>query len=470
MQPTFPYNPGNMLYNPYQQPFDKLVASKYKLRNRSIKDRVKLLSKMEKSLLNYRQLFRDALFSDFRKPFAETDITELYVVLKEIRHAKANLRNWSRPQSKETPLALLGTSAQVVFESKGVCLILSPWNYPVNLALAPLVAAIAAGNAVLLKPSEHTPHTSATLKKFIDETFSDNEVVLVEGGKEVAEKLLELPFDHIFFTGGHKVGSFVMQAAAKQLISVTLELGGKSPVYIHHDANIKDAAEKINAAKLVNAGQSCIAPDYLLAHSDIADELISELKNQSLRFFNQNNKGLQDYSSIVNTNNFNRLLKLAGIETVTSENKENRIFPPVIVSEIPKGSELMEEEIFGPILPVVKVSNQEEALKIMHQYPSTLAIYIFSGNRKVKEFFRQNTSSGSICYNECAVQFLNPGLPFGGIHQSGIGRSHGKAGYLTFSNERVIFHQRVGLTTAKLLYPPYNNFKKKIVDLLLKYF
>jgi len=459
-----------MVIHPFQTQFDKLTASKFKLRNRSIRERVKLLSKMEKSVLSYRQIFRDALFSDFRKPFTETDITELYVVLKEIRHAKANLRNWSRTESKEAPLALLGTSAQVAYEGKGVCLILSPWNYPVNLLLAPLVSAIAAGNAVLLKPSEITPNTSAALKKFIAETFSDSEVVLVEGGREVAEQLLELPFDHIFFTGGHKVGSLVMQAAAKQLISVTLELGGKSPVYIHHDANIKDAAEKINAAKLVNAGQSCIAPDYLLAHIDIADELIAELKNQSLKFFNHNNKNQNAYASIVNTNHYNRLLKMAGLQSGDSENEPNRIIPPLIVSEIPKVSELMEEEIFGPILPVVKVSNQEEALKVMHQYPTTLSIYIFSRNGKVKEFFRQNTSSGSICYNECAVQFLNPGLPFGGMHQSGIGRSHGKAGFLAFSNERVIFHQRVGITTAKLLYPPYSNFKNKIVDLLLKYF
>lgn len=425
---------------------------------------------MEKAILQYRQEFRDSLFMDFRKPYTETDVTELYVVLKEIRHAKANLRNWVRPVSLETPLALLGTSGRVIYEGKGVCLIISPWNYPVNLALAPLVSAIAAGNSVLLKPSEYTPHTSATLKKFINETFSDNEVILVEGGKDVAEQLLELPFDHIFFTGGHKVGSLVMQAAAKQLISVTLELGGKSPVYIHHDADIKDAAEKINAAKLVNAGQSCIAPDYLLAHADIVDELISELKNQSLRFYNEKNKGPQDYSSIVSTSHFSRLLKLAGLQSGNSENELNRVFPPLIISEIPSDAELMKEEIFGPILPVLKVSNQEEALKIIHSYPSTLAIYIYTGSSRVKEFFRKNTSSGSICFNECAVQFLNPNLPFGGMHQSGIGRSHGKAGFLAFSNERVLFHQKVGLTTAKLLYPPYNNFKNKIVDLLLKYF
>ena len=459
-----------MTTHPFQTQFDKLTASKFKLRNRSIRERVKLLSKMEKSVLKFRQDFRDALYSDFRKPFEETDITELYVVLKEIRHVKANLRNWSRSESAVTPLALLGTSAKIVPEGKGVCLILSPWNFPVNLSLAPLVSAIAAGNAAILKPSELTPHTSKALKKFIDETFSDSEVLLVEGDKEVAEKLLELPFDHIFFTGSPKVGSLVMQAAAKQLISVTLELGGKSPVYIHHDANIKDAAEKINAAKFVNAGQTCIAPDYLLAHADIADELIAELKNQSLKFYDPNEKVPQTYSSIVNITHFNKLLKLAGQKNSETENEQKRIFPPLIVSEIQIGSELMEEEIFGPILPVLKVTNQNEALKIIHQYPDTLAIYIFSGNRKVKEFFRQNTSSGSICYNECAVQFLNPNLPFGGMHQSGVGRSHGKAGFLAFSNERVVFHQRVGFTTAKILYPPYSNFKSKIVDLLLKYF
>ena len=456
--------------NPFQSQFNKLLANKYALRNRSISERIRILSKLEKGILANRQVFRDALFSDFRKPFTETDITELYVVLKEIRHAKARLRNWSRSQHTDTPLALSGTSAKIIYEGKGVCLIISPWNYPVNLSLAPLVSAIAAGNAVLIKPSELTPHTSAALKIFIAQMFPDNEVTLVEGGKEVSENLLELPFDHIFFTGSHAIGSKVMQAAARNLTSVTLELGGKSPVYVHHDANIDDAAAKINAAKLVNAGQTCVAPDYLIAHTDIADDLTKVLKKFSKTFYNPENTGANSYSSIVSNQHYQRLLDISGYEETNLMNRESRIFPPLVVTDVNHDSPLLHEEVFGPVLPVLKVQNEEEALKIIHQHGAPLNIYIFTRSKKIKDFFQKMTTSGSVCYNECAVQFLNPGLPFGGIHQSGIGRSHGKAGFLAFSNERVIFHQRVGLTTAKLLYPPYNNFKKKIVDLLLKYF
>ncbi|MBL0340273.1 MAG: aldehyde dehydrogenase family protein [Bacteroidetes bacterium] len=459
-----------MSNNPFQSAFDKLNANKYKLRNRSLRDRIKSLSALEKAILKNRQNFREAVFNDFRKPHLETDITELYVVLKEIRYTKARLRSWMLSENIATPLALLGTSAQVIKESKGVCLIIAPWNYPINLCLGPMVSAIAAGNAIVLKPSEHTPHTSAELKKFISANFKENEVMVIEGGKETSEQLLTLPFDHIFFTGSPGIGTLVMESAAKNLTSVTLELGGKSPVYVHHDADIKDAAAKINAAKYVNSGQSCIAPDYVLAHSDIANELADELKIASCRFYDPENVEKNSYASIVNSDQYNRLLMLSGYEETNENNKELRLLPPMIVMDVHPESELMKKEIFGPIMPILKVQSEKEAIEIMQKHHETLAIYIFSRNKKIKETFRKGTSSGSICYNECAVQFLNPALPFGGIHGSGIGRSHGKAGFMTFSNERVVFNQRIGLTTAKLLYPPYSKFKKILVDLLLKYF
>ncbi len=459
-----------MEINPYRALFDKLNDNKFTVRNRKLKSRISMLSLLEKAIHQHRKAFRDALFEDFRKPHMETDITELYVVLKEIRHTKANLRNWARSQNVATPLALLGTSSEVVYEAKGVCLIISPWNYPVNLSLGPLVSAIAAGNVAILKPSEMAPHTSALLKKFVAATFNEDEVVVVEGGKEVSEQLLDLPFDHIFFTGSPKIGSIVMRAASKNLTSITLELGGKCPVYVHHDAAIKDAAAKITAAKLVNAGQSCIAPDYILAHTKIADQLSSELQKETKNFFDPQKKGENDYSSIVNSHHYNRLKQLLGNSNSNENSDISNLLPPVVVTDANANSELMNEEIFGPILPIIKIENEQEALKIIHKYEESLAVYIFTGNKKTKEFFRENTSSGSICYNECAVQFLNPALPFGGIHGSGIGRSHGMAGFKSFSNERVVFHQRVGLTSAKLLYPPYSNFKKIIVNLLLKYF
>ncbi|MBK8415205.1 MAG: aldehyde dehydrogenase family protein [Bacteroidetes bacterium] len=277
--------------------------------------------------------------------------------------------------------------------------------------------------------------------------------------------------DHIFFTGSPKIGKVVMEAAAKNLTSVTLELGGKSPVYIHADADVKDAASKIIAAKMVNAGQSCIAPDYLLVHQSIKEPLLRELHAAARTFYDPSQSAKnQDYASIVSDSHFQRQLTLAGKPELTAEQNEFRILPLTFKECSGLNVPLMQEEIFGPIMPFQTVSSEAEAISIMNALDEPLSIYVFTKSGYVKKQFRKQTKSGSLCYNECAVQFLNPALPFGGIKNSGIGRSHGKAGFQAFSNERVYFKQRIGFTTAKLLYPPYNKWKQRLVTLLLKYF
>ena len=438
---------------------------------RPIKDRIKVLSNMEKALHRYRDSFREVLYLDFKKPNQETDLTELYPVLSEIRHVKSNLRNWARPQIIPNNLAFTGTRSKVTRNGKGVCLVISPWNYPVSLTLGPLVSAIAAGNTVIIKPSELTPNTSALLKQFVSELFPEDEVALVEGDKSMAEKLLQLPFDHIFFTGSKIAGKKVAQEAASSFASVTLELGGKSPVYIHHDADIPDAVSKLTASKLVNAGQTCVAPDYILVHHDVKQELIEGLQESFKTFYDKHHRGDQkNFASIISTKHYERLEKLTPGIKQPNDLKMGLLFEPILVSEFSMDSDLMKEEIFGPVLPVIGVYNEAEALKVIHSIPEPLSVYIFTASREIKRFFTNNTRSGSICFNDCAVQFLHPGLPFGGIRESGIGRSHGYAGFKAFSNERVIFEQRVGFTMAKLLYPPYNPMKKKIIEWLLKYF
>ncbi len=457
--------------NPYYRLFENQQNHRQKVSRRTVRKRLYVLKALEKTLHRYRKDFQEALYKDFRKTTTETDLTELYPLLSEIRHVRANLRNWLRDEVIENGLAFWGTKGTITRAAKGVCLIISPWNYPLVLTLGPLISAIAAGNTAIIKPSEFTPHTSAMLKKVIEELFPPEEVIVIEGKVEVAEQLLALPFDHIHFTGSTPVGKKVMESASSHLTSVTLELGGKSPVYIHSDANIKDAAAKITAAKLVNAGQTCIAPDYILVHHDLKESLIAALKKSFKTFYDPERKEeASNYTGIINTKHYERLENLHPGNKQLEDLKQKLLFEPVIIEEAGLNEPVMKEELFGPVLPVISVINEEEAIKIIHQLPEPLCIYVFSANHRITEHFRTSTRSGSICYNECAVHFLHPGLPFGGIRQSGLGRAHGKAGVLSFTDERVVFKQRIGITMAKLLYPPYNPLKKKVIDWLLKYF
>jgi len=459
---------------------EKQKRKALELRSLPISSRKEKLRKIREWVLTHRKEIQEALYNDYRKPAEETDLSESYVVISEIRHALRNLSQWVKKEKVDTPLAMLGTRSYVQYEPKGTCLIIAPWNYPFNLVIAPLVSAIAAGNTAVLKPSEMTTHTSALISSMIRELFDPSEVAVVQGGVEVSTELLALKFDHIFFTGSPGVGKIVMAAAAKNLTSVTLELGGKSPAIVDETASVTDTAEKLVAGKFVNNGQTCIAPDYVLVHEKIKGELIEALKTQINKNYNAEGKGVDqtpDYGRLVNGRHYSKINDLledavtkgATIETGGKVSKGDNFVEPTILSNVPKDATVLNEEIFGPILPVIPYTDLDKALEAINQGEKPLALYVFSRKKSNQKKVLQASSSGTACVNECVIHFLNHNLPFGGVNNSGIGKSHGFHGFKAFSNEKSVLRQRVGFTTAKLLVAPYNGFSRFVINTLLKY-
>ncbi|MEO1256246.1 MAG: aldehyde dehydrogenase family protein, partial [Bacteroidota bacterium] len=336
------------------------------------------------------------------------------------------------------------------------------------------VSAIAAGNAVIIKPSEFSENTSQLIKRMCEEVFEPKEVSVVLGAVEESQELLSLPFDHIFFTGSPQVGKIVMKAASKHLSSVTLELGGKSPTIIDGTANIKDAAQKISWGKWQNAGQVCIAPDYLLVHQSVEQKLKDELVIQVEKIYGKK----ENYGGIISRHHHNRVNELmadaidkgADIGFGGKSDRDQLRFSPTLLTNVSKESKVMQEEIFGPILPMITFSKIEEVIQIINDKPKPLALYIFSKSRSNIEKVKKETSSGMITINDVVLQFAHPNLPIGGINNSGIGKAHGYAGFIAFSNEKAMVKQRIGLTMAKTIYPPYSSFKRFMIDLMVRYF
>ena len=450
------------------------------LRDAPIKERKKRLEKLRHWILTNRFIIHDAMFADFKKPSLEVDGTELFHVLNEISLALANIDTWTAPEKVDAPLTMLGTRSFIQHEPRGVCLIISPWNYPFSLCAGPLVSALAAGNCIIIKPSELTPHVSSVIKKMADDIFEPEIVAVMEGGPEVSATLLSLPFDHIFFTGSPAIGKVVMRAAAENLTSVTLELGGKSPAIITASANISDAAQRTAVAKFVNNGQTCVAPDYLLVDEKIANTFIPALIQQTKKLFTENDEPFESsehYARIVNAKHFNRLNELltdalndgAKLEFGGNINEATRFFHPMILSNVSPASRVLEEEIFGPILPVITYKKLDDAIAYVNTKPKALALYIFTTDGKESEKVLRQTSSGGACINDCAVQFLHHNLPFGGVNNSGLGKSHGHAGFLTFSHAKSVMKQRNGLTSVRAFYPPYTTLKQRIMNWFLKW-
>lgn len=450
-------------------------------RLQTIRERKSRLTALRSWVKANRESIRQAMHADFRKPAAEVDTTEVLPVLDEIKQALENLDHWTKPKKVDAPLTMLGTRSVIMYEPKGVCLIISPWNYPFNLSAGPLVSALAAGNTVIIKPSEMTPITSALIKKMCAEVFSNNIVTVIEGAQNISQELLKLPFDHIFFTGSPSVGKVVMKAAAENLTSVTLELGGKSPTLVTQSANAKETAQRIAVTKFINNGQTCIAPDYILAHQSITADLIKNLKEQIPALFGGSDKKIStsaDYARIVNEKHFARLSDLlreaeskgAKVETGGELDFSQRFMQPVVLSNVSKQSRVMEEEIFGPILPIISYSSLDEAIGYVNSKPKPLALYIFGINNTEINRIKNETSSGSVCINDCAIQFLHPNLPFGGVNTSGIGKSHGHYGFLAFSNEKPVLRQRRGFTAFRLFYPPYTPGVQRMINWVLKLF
>ena len=449
-------------------------------KSQPLRTRKARLVKIKDWIQNHRADIQEALYADFKKPAAEVDLSEIYVVLSEIRHAMKNLSSWTKPEKVASPSALIGSKSQVQLEPKGVCLIISPWNFPFNLTVGPLISALAAGNTVILKPSELTPNCSNLIDKMITELFDPSEVAVFQGGKELATELLQLSFDHIFFTGSPRVGKVVMRMAADQLTSVTLELGGKSPAIVHKSANLQDAAEKLVWGKFLNCGQTCIAPDYILVDERVEAELIDNICYSIDRFFDPEGEGIQNsnsYARIISDQHFDRLDGLltdslksgAVIEYGGTVDKSDRYFSPTIISNLTNEIKVMQEEIFGPLLPVIPYQHLDEVVETINTRPKPLALYIFTQSTEFKSEVLNRTSSGSVAINDCVIQFMNPNLPFGGINHSGFGKSHGYHGFLAFSNQKSILVQKTGVTSVKPMFPPYTSLTKKAIDFLLRY-
>jgi aldehyde dehydrogenase (NAD+) len=460
--------------------FESLRKRTFVLRSEPVAIRKNRLSALQKWIHKNRPRIHEAMFNDFNKPSAEVDAIEIYHVLNEIKYALVNLETWAKPKKIDAPLTMLGTRSSIQYEPRGTCLIISPWNYPFSLSIGPLVSALAAGNNVIIKPSEITTHLSSLLKEMALEVFEPDVVAVIEGDADISKHLLTLPFDHIFFTGSPAIGKVVMKAAAENLTSVTLELGGKSPTIVSASANLNDAAERITVGKFVNNGQTCIAPDYILAEEKIADELIKKLIDNAKKLFSDNGNFLSSssYCRISSAKHYSRLTTLlndalqkgATMELGGNGDANQRFFHPVILSDVPKDSALLEEEIFGPILPIIKYKSLDEAIRFINAKPKPLALYIYSNDRSERNKILKETSAGAVCINDSGIHFLNHHLPFGGVNNSGIGKSHGYYGFLAFSNEKPVLIQKSGFTTVKLFYPPYTNRSKKIMDWFLKFF
>ncbi|GLR19270.1 aldehyde dehydrogenase family protein [Portibacter lacus] len=449
----------------------------YEYGNQPIEKRVQRLNKLKKSIENNREGIVEAVFNDFRKPAVEVNATEILPVIAEIKHAKRNIGRWTSVHSVPTPLSMLGSSSKIIMEPKGVGLIISPWNFPIMLTLAPLVGAIAAGCPVILKPSENTPHSSEILQKIISEAFGEQEVALVQGDAETSTYLLGLPFNHIYFTGAPSIGKIVMKAAAEHLASVTLELGGKSPVIVDESANIKNAAKRISWAKFINAGQICIAPDYLLVHSKVKDKLIAALRSQLEDFFTKQAKDSGSYSRIVNRKHFERLdgylkdalNKNGNFEFGGKVDADQNYIEPTVISGLDDDAKLLEDEIFGPVLPIIEFDDIKEVPKIVQSREKPLALYIYSGSKKNINFVVNNTRACGTAVNHSLVHIMNPNLPFGGSNNSGIGKGMGYFGFLEFTNQRGYLKQVTPISATDLLTPPYNGFSKWLVSFTEKY-
>jgi len=461
------------IYKAQQTRVSALAAS-------TAKERIQKLKRLERVLMAQRTNIQEALFADFHKPAMETDVIEILPLIVEIKHTCRHLRQWMRPRSVDTPWPLLGTSSQIRYEPKGAVLIIAPWNFPLQLALDPLISAVAAGNTVIVKPSEFTPNTSAIMKKILLEVFPENEVAVVTGDAVVAQQLLTLKFDHIFFTGSPGVGKIVMKAAAEHLASVTLELGGKSPVIVDESADIEAAARRVVAGKLSNCGQICVAPDYALVHeSKQADFLAACAKYINAMYGATDEARIGgDYTRIVNGNHMARLKALledALQKGAISEypggriEEEKNYFPPFLLTHVTPDMRIANEEIFGPILPVLSFSKLDEAIRYINKKEKPLALYMFSKVRSNVAQVLNETSAGGVTINDVAMHFYNHYLPFGGVNHSGMGKGHGEFAFREFSNAKAVLRQWSPISGAEMMYPPFTSRKQKLVSWLMKY-
>lgn len=460
--------------------FTILNENKNKIGNSDYLHRIERISRIEQYLKNNNnriELF-DSMYKDLHKCETEVIISELMIVQSHISHIKKYLHNWMKYKSIKSPFPLLGVKSYIFYQSKGIVLIISPWNYPINLSLIPLIYSIAAGNTIIMKPSEISANTSAYIKKMIEQIFEKNEVAVIEGGISTSEELLQYPFNHIFFTGSSKVGKIIMEKASKNLSSITLELGGKSPCIIDETVDIPVITHKLVWAKYINNGQTCISPDYIILHKSKYQEFISEFKKSLHKLYDPYQTGInysQDYGRIINYFHFNRLNALyndaikKGATVILGGlfGVHDLYMEPTLIENVNFDMDIMHEEIFGPLIPLITYENINEIINVISKNPNPLTLYIASNNKSSVEYIIKNVQSGGVVINDYMLGYSNPYLPFGGINQSGIGKSFGFDCFEEFSNKRSIIERKWG--NLSIIYPPYDNKKKKIIDLLQRF-
>jgi len=411
----------------------------------------------------------DALHADLRKSPIESYLTETSFVVGEIDHALAHFEQWAKPVKASTPIYLQPGSSRAVWEPLGVALIIGACNYPLHLTIAPLVPCIAAGNAAVLKPSELAPATSAVIAELVPEYLDTHAVAVVEGGVPETTALLEQRFDKIFFTGSGRVGRIVMAAAAKHLTPVTLELGGKSPCIVDASAKLSVAARRVAFGKYSNAGQTCVAPDYVLAHRDIVDDFVNAMADTIRDFYGPDPQQSKDYSRIVNEQHHSRLVGLLGSgNTVVGGGYDaaDLYIAPTVLRGVDPSSSVMQEEVFGPILPVLEVEDSDEAIRFVNERDRPLALYVFAEDDKVVTRVTHTTTSGGMCVNDTVAHLAVSDLPFGGVGESGMGKYHGEWGFREFSNAKAVLSHSTFLDLG-LRYPPYTEVSEKLLRKML---
>ncbi|QWU16583.1 aldehyde dehydrogenase (NAD+) [Paenibacillus sophorae] len=426
--------------------------------------RIDALRRLKAGIQKHERQLINALKADLNKSEFEAYSTEIGIVLEEISFTLRHLRAWAKPRKVKTPITHFGTRGYIYSEPYGSALILAPWNYPFQLAAAPLIGAIAAGNCAVLKPSELTPRTSETIGEIIRTSFQEDYISVVQGGIETSEALLAEKFDYIFFTGSVPVGKIVMIAAAKHLTPVTLELGGKSPCIVHEDANLKLAARRIAWGKFMNAGQTCVAPDYIYVHQSVKDRFLSELESAVKELYGERPLLNPDYTRIVGRKHFDRLGAFLGNGTLAfggGTDPERLTIEPTVLTDIGWEDPVMQEEIFGPVLPVLEYRHLSEAISRIRNQPRPLALYLFTESNSVQEEVRESVSFGGGCINDTVYHIVSPYLPFGGVGSSGMGAYHGQASFDTFSHSKSVMKQTTWFDLP-FRYPNRKNGLKSI--------
>jgi len=437
-------------------------------KTKPVSHRIKNLSLLKQAIVHHEADLIDALYKDLGKPVTEAYTSDIAPVLHEIDVAVKKIKSWSTPKKVGTPFMLFPASSYIYPEPYGTALIIGTWNYPVQLTLAPLAAAISAGNCAVVKPSELAVHTSRVMAKLINNTFESDYITVVEGAVPETQTLLEQDFDYIFFTGGTEVGKIVMSAAAKHLTPVTLELGGKNPCIVDKDADLDKAADRICWGKFFNAGQTCIAPDYIMVHRSIKKLLLDKMKSTLERFYTKDPSSTPDFGRVINERHFTRLSSFLNYGNIVIGGKtisEQRYIAPTIIEEVSWDNPIMQDEIFGPLLPILEFDDLDQLIHDLKPRPKPLALYYFSSDKSRQEKVLAHLSSGGATINDTFAHLLNQRLPFGGVGASGMGAYHSKAGFDTFSHFKSVVKRSVW-ADPKSKYPPYSTplkYLKKVI-------